>query len=65
MNIEQLVSAVVAHALNQHEDSMWDIVATGMRRDEIATVLRAAGTKTRNQAIRAMRAHLENQLVLV
>lgn len=59
MNIDQLTSAIVAYALRQHEDSMWDIVATGMRRDEIAAVLMGAGAKTVNQARRAMQAHLE------
>jgi hypothetical protein len=63
MNIEQLVSAIVQHSLRQHEDSAWDIVATGMRRDEIATVLRSAGAHTVNQAKRAMRAHLDSILV--
>lgn len=59
MNIEQLTSAVVAHAMKQHEDSEWAIVTEGMRRDEIANVIRTAGARTVNQAKRAMRYHLE------
>lgn len=59
MNIEQLTSAVIAHALRQHEDSEWDIVVSGMRRDEIADVIRAAGATTKNQAVRAMQAKLD------
>ena len=59
MNIEQLVSGVIQHALRQHEDSEWAIVVEGMRRDEIAAVIRADGAKTRKQAIRAIRYHLE------
>jgi hypothetical protein len=60
VNISQLVSAIVAYALNQHQDSAWDIVATGMRRDEIAAVLIGAGAHTVNQAKRAMRAYLSD-----
>jgi hypothetical protein len=59
VNIEQQVSAVIAYALKQHEDSEWDIVVSGMTRPEIARVLRTDGTRTRKQAIRAMRYHLE------
>lgn len=59
MNSEQLTSAVIQHALKQHEDSEWAIVVEGMRRDEIAAVVTTAGAKTRKQAIRAMRYHLE------
>lgn len=59
MNIEQQVSAVIAHALKQHEDSEWNIVVEGMTRPEIAHILRTEGTKTRKQAIRAVRYHLE------
>jgi hypothetical protein len=59
MNIEQLVSAVIAHALRQHEDSEWDIVVDGMRRDEIGALIRAAGATTKNQAVRAVQAKLD------
>lgn len=58
MNPEQLTSAIVAYALKQHEDSVWDIVATGMRRDEIAAVIMGAGARTVNQAKRAIVAYL-------
>ena len=63
MNIEQLVSAVVAYAL-KHEDSEWDIVVDGMRRDELAGIIRAAGATTKNQAVRAVQAKLDT-LVLI
>lgn len=59
MNIEQLTSAVIAHALKQHEDSEWDIVVDGMRRDEVAGIIRAAGATTKNQAVRAVQAQLD------
>jgi hypothetical protein len=59
MNIEQLVSAVIAHALRQHEDSEWDIVVDGMRRDEIASLIRDAKATTKNQAVRAVQAKLD------
>jgi hypothetical protein len=56
MNVQQLVSSVVAYAGRQHEDSAWAIVAEGMRRDDIAVVIQ--GCRTVNQARRAMRAEL-------
>lgn len=64
MNIEQLTSAVIAHALKQHEDSEWDIVVEGMTRPEIARVISEAGATTRNQAIRAIRSHMDSLRVL-
>jgi hypothetical protein len=63
-NIPQLVAAVVAHAKREHEDSVWDIVITGMTRDEVAEVITKAGAKTPKGAIRAMRDRLDD-LVLV
>lgn len=57
MNIEQLVSAVIKHALDQHEDSEWNIVVEGMTRDELARIV--AGCRTRKQALRAVRARLD------
>lgn len=59
MDVQGLTSAVVAHALRQHEDSEWDIVVDGMRRDEIGAVIRAAGATTHRQAVRAVRTHLD------
>jgi hypothetical protein len=59
MNIEQLTSAVIAHALRQHEDSEWSIVVEGMRRTEVADLIRAAGATTKNQAVRAVQAKLD------
>ena len=59
MNIEQLVSAVIAHALRQHEDSEWAIVVDGMRRDELAGIIRDARATTKNQAVRAVQAKLD------
>jgi hypothetical protein len=63
-NTPQLVSAVVAHAKQQHEDSAWDIVITGMTREDVAEVITKAGAKTPRGAIRAMRDRLDD-LVLV
>ena len=63
MNISQLVSAVLAHAARQHEDSAWAIVTEAMTRPEIAAVV--AGCHTANQAKRAMRRHLDGMLVAV
>ena len=58
-NTERLVSAVVAHALRQHEDSEWDTVVEGMSRETIEAVLRVQGAKTPRQAVRAMQRHLD------
>lgn len=57
-NVPQLVQAVVSHARQQHEDSEWDIVITGMTHTEVAGVIISAGAKTPNGAIRAMRDRL-------
>lgn len=57
-NVPQLVSAVVAHALRQHEDSEWNTVVEGYRREDIATIVTKYDAKTPKQAIRAMRDHL-------
>lgn len=65
MDPQGLTSAVIAHALRQHEDSEWDIVVEGMTRPEIARVISEAGATTRNQAIRAIRAHMDSLRVLV
>lgn len=58
-NIERLTSAVVKHALEQHEDSQWNTVVEGMSRETIAAVLRVAGARTPRQAVRAMQRHLD------
>jgi len=57
-NVPQLVQAVVNHASKQHEDSEWDIVITGMTRQEVVDVLAKYEARTPKGAIRAMRAHL-------
>lgn len=64
MNTEQLVSAVVKHALDQHEDSEWAIVVEGMRRDELAGVIREARATTRRQAIRAVYEHIRTPVLV-
>lgn len=58
-NIERLTSAVVKHALSQHEDSQWSTVVEGMSRETIAAVLRVSEARTPRQAIRAMQRHLD------
>jgi hypothetical protein len=64
MNAPQLVAAVAAHARDQHEDSKWDVVLSGMTRDEVAEVISKAQAKTPRSAIRAMSRHLDDMLVL-
>ena len=58
-NIERLTSAVVAHALRQHEDSQWATVVEGMSRETIAAVIRTYEARTPRQAVRAMQRHLD------
>jgi hypothetical protein len=55
---------VAAHARDQHEDSKWDVVLSGMTRDEVAEVISKAQAKTPRSAIRAMSRHLDDMLVL-
>lgn len=57
-NLPQLVQAVVQYARKQHEDSEWDIVITGMTKQDVADVITKYKSKTPKSAIRAMRAHL-------
>lgn len=59
MNIQQLVSAVIKFALDQHEDSKWNTVVEGMRRDEIAQVIIEAGATRPRKAIKALSLHLD------
>jgi hypothetical protein len=59
VNIDQLVEAVIKHALDQDENSPLAIAVDGMTRDEIAHVLRTDGCKRLKQAIRALRYHAE------
>ena len=65
MNTPQLVAAVVAHALRQHEDSKWDILVSGMTRAEVRDVITKAGAKTAKGAIRAMSDHLDTVVVRI
>ena len=58
-NTERLVSAVLKHAGEQHEDSQWNTVVEGMGRETIAAVLRVSAARTPRQAIRAMQRHLD------
>lgn len=62
MNIQQLVSAVIKFALDQHQDSKWNTVVEGMRRDEIAQVITDAGAKTPRRAIKAVCRHLDSMV---
>lgn len=64
MDVQALVSAVVGHALKQHEDSEWNTVVEGMTRPDIATVIVKSGVTRPRQAIRAMQAHLDDMRLL-
>ena len=64
-NTERLVSAVLKHAGEQHEDSAWEHVTEAMTRYDIVAVIVSAEARTPRQAIRAMRDHLDSLLVLV
>lgn len=58
-DVQRLVSAVLAHAGRQHEESKWAIVTETMTRETIAGVLRVAEARTPRQAVRAMQRHLD------
>jgi hypothetical protein len=64
-NTGRLVSAVLKHAGEQHEDTAWTHVTEAMTRYDIAAVVVSAEARTPRQAIRAMRDHLDSLLVLV
>jgi hypothetical protein len=64
MDPNGLTSAVIAHALRQHEDSVWSIVVDGMRRDEIKMVVTKAGATTRKQALRAVLDHIRTPVLV-
>lgn len=64
-NTPRLVSAVLAYAERQHEESMWAIVWESMTRAEVAGVIGKYAARTPKQAIRAMRDHLLDQTALV
>ena len=64
-NTERLVSAVLKHAGEQHEDSASAHVTEAMTRYDIVAVVVSAEARTPRQAIRAMRDHLDWLLVLV